>query len=354
MHITFLTENLSSNSLGRTYCLWLLAEQLGWTSDVLSIEGKQVWEPLQDSPFARSCMRVERSSLADAIAPQTDLIIACKPLPGSLGEAIPVGRARGLPILVDIDDPDLEMRLRVGNPLTASARALRRPRRTIQDLRLRRASIRLPSVASNPWLARRYGGTVIPHVRPDLGSGAKHEASSPQVAFVGTSHKHKGLQTLRIAVARARPLGYRLTVTAEAPADAAPWESWVGTTSLEDGQRIVADADVVIVPSLKKRGAVGQLPAKLIDAMMLGRAVAVSDIDPLPWAIGEGGRVFRAGSAEDISDVLKDFAHPEVRAELGRRARARALAEYSVESNAPRFAAACDEAMADYRVGGAG
>jgi glycosyltransferase involved in cell wall biosynthesis len=146
------------------------------------------------------------------------------------------------------------------------------------------------------------------------------------VAFVGTNRAHKGIDILRSAVANLQTEGYRLIITDDEPDDSKPWEQWTGATSMAEGIRIVASSDVVIIPSINLAYARGQLPAKLMDAMMLGRAIAVTNIEPMPWALGSGGRVILPGSVEAVEEVLVEFRDPLVRKNLGTLARARALA----------------------------
>jgi hypothetical protein len=350
MDVTFIAENQEANSLGRIYCLWLITEHLGWTSRTLALQGTKVWEPLADSSFAETIERVPQKSLERSVPPDTDLIIACKPLPGSLGAAIPVARRRCLPLLVDVDDPDLEMRLRTGRPLAGLLRSLRHPRRTLADLRLRRMARLLPSIVSNPWLQQRYGGAIVPHVRPELSAGDPPTGAHPRVVFVGTNHRHKGVDLLRRAVGRlAVPYGYTLTVTDVPPSDAHPWETWTGSTSLEDGLQLVRDADIVALPSRATRQAEGQLPAKLIDAMMLGRAIAVSDVQPMPWAVADTSIIFDSNSREAVEGALLALLEPAERESLGARARHRALTEFSVATVAPRFRDACADAVRSHR-----
>lgn len=341
MQIVFFTESLAENSLGRTYSLWLLARSLGWRPRVLSVAGDSIWSPLKGSEFAESCELVSPAEAAQIVAANTDLIVACKPLAQSLGVAIEVARDRQVPILVDVDDPDLEALLRIGRPAQRVARAVRRPGRTARDLRLRREVMRRPCLVSNPWLQARYGGTLIPHARSDIGAGTQSESTTPHLVFVGTNRPHKGVRVLREAVASLKDSGFTLTVTDTPPDDAKPWESWVGTTSLDDGVELVRRADIIAIPSLRTRQAEGQLPAKLIDAMLLGRAVVVTDVEPMPWALGRTGIVVPAGSSQALASALYSLRDAGVRRQLGDSARVRALEEFTVGALASRFEAAC-------------
>lgn len=163
---------------------------------------------------------------------------------------------------------------------------------------------------------------------------------------------HKGTDLLREAVAELAPDGWRLLVTAERPADARPWESWVGPLDGSiDAAQVTAATDVVVVPSENFSYGKAQLPLKLRDAMLMGRAVVVSDVGPLPWAVAGEGTVFRRGSLTSLVEALQPLRDPELRAEQGARARAAALQRYTVESVAPAVQEALGKARASARSG---
>lgn len=347
MKVAFIAEDRSSNSVGRVYCLWLLARHLGWDATVLTTHGDETWTPLRGTDFDHSTVRVDQQELAESLPEGTDLIIPCKPLPRSMGVALPLANSRKIPLLLDIDDPDLEIRMRSGSPVLAFARWARHPRRSATDARHGRLARRLPTIVSNPWLQARYGGVVIPHVRPPLSVGDYSGSSRIKIAFVGTNAPHKGVAVLRSAVAEFREEGgdVELTITDLPPSDAAPWERWVGRTTLAEGLALVRRTDVVILPSLNTRHARGQLPVKLIDAMLLGRPVIVSAVPPLPWAIGDTGVVARPGDVGDLLATLRAMRDPLERRRLGLLSRQLALQRYTVSAVAPAFRAACLAAM---------
>ena len=91
LSVLFLTPNAVNNSLGRTWCLWLLARSLGWTTRVAAVKGEQLWPPLATGEFADDCRILtglgesEREAELDRLAAEADVIIAVKPLPTSFG-----------------------------------------------------------------------------------------------------------------------------------------------------------------------------------------------------------------------------------------------------------------------------
>lgn len=337
---------MSLNSLGRAYCLWRLAKGLGWQVEVVAVEGQEVWEPLRGTEFEEHC-RIS-TSLELRLAVQRnppDLIIAVKPLPSSFGVALALRESFSVPILLDVDDPDLEWQLSWHAPFRRLVRGLLRRDYVKQLISLRGATKTVNKIVSNPELQRIYGGVVIPHVRDDVGPGADHVSWAPLVAFVGSGGRHKGVRELRQAISRLRSHDVKLLVTANPPKNAKPWEIWVGTTSWDEGKAIVSRADIVILPS--RRGILGdyQLPAKLIDAMIAARAIAVSNVGPLPWALAGSGVIFRPSSVKAASNAILSLLNPATRAEMGLAARERALEFATVSACLPEFERAVQSAI---------
>lgn len=342
-HVTFVTPNFENNSLGRTYCLWLLAEHLGWSSSIVGVKGRSIWAPLAGSAFATRCVLPgERGALHEALL-ESDVVVAVKPLPSSLGVALEVeGR---VPLVLDMDDPDIEVR-------TEWAPAGERIRSMVRKPRWYRAIVgygdvarRLPLMVSNPELQRMYGGTVVPHVRVPERTTPFSDTRRPVVRFVGSIRGHKGIDVLREAVRGLSDDGFTLEVTASAPDDARAWERWIGTTTLDAGADLVRSADVVAIPSLRTTWGRAQLPAKLIDAMIAGRAIVATDLPPVAWALGGTGLIVPPGDAEALEAALRRLADPVLRTALGESARRRALELFTVDAVAPTFERVVDEAI---------
>ncbi|MGA1835722.1 glycosyltransferase family 4 protein [Herbiconiux sp. 11R-BC] len=350
--VLFLTPFLDDNSTGRTYSLWLLAKSLGWDATVISFHGEDVWGPLSGTEFAAACHRVRltsRSAQVDYLleeAQKYDAVVAVKPLRQSLGLALSALKKRPFPLVVDIDDPDLEARL-AWKPLWRALLWRLRYFRFWTSVRGKgRLARRATIMVSNPTLEARYGGIIVPHARLDDIAIHAHTSDTPTIAFVGTARAHKGIDVLREATKAVADEGFTLTITDEAPADAAPWENWIGNVPFERGLQIVSESDIVAIPSKRNANSIGQLPVKLVDAMMLERAVVVTDVDPLPWAVGELGVVVPHEDAEAMAEQLLLLKDPSVRAKLGAEMRRRALEIFAVTSISPSFARAIETSIA--------
>ncbi len=342
VRLLLITPNFDNNSLGRTYCLWLLACHLGYSVRIVGVKGTQIWKPLSESRFAADCF-VPTATSSDTVlfdlnqhVRWSEVVIAVKPLPSSFGLAIHLCNKVGRPLILDIDDPDLEVRTSWLPRYERMARWALEPRYR-QLLRLRRSIPDFPVMISNPTLAAMHPGLIVPHVRPSGQERTPTSVAVPTVRYIGSPRGHKGISQLRTAVGALAERGYRLELTDEKPADAKPWENWLGLTGIAEGAELVAGADIIAVPSLDQGWARAQLPAKLMDAMMAGRAIVASDLPPIRWALGDCGLLVRPGNVADLTAALAQLESRPLREQLGAAARSRALARYSVEAVAPDF-----------------
>lgn len=353
MRILMVSHNMSNNALGRAYCLWLVAHELGATAEVVGPAPSGLWPVLASTPFADGCRPIPAGAARDRVVAElverADILIAVKPLPESFGWATRLSRRYRKPLLLDIDDLDLEVRrarrswrARVG---LVGWHAVQRGTHPLQYRRLRRSIDATARTVSNPVLERVYGGHLIPHVREAIAAGRAHVTEAPMVAFVGSPRPHKGLDLLRRAVGRLADRGYRLVVTGTAPPDAAPWETWVGTVDLAQGLDLVAAADIVALPLLDESWGTAQLPAKLVDAMMAGRAVVASDLEALRWATDGSALLVTAGSGDELHAALERLQDPELRTTLGRDARRIALERFTPHAARDALARAVEEAV---------
>lgn len=350
MKLGLVVHDMGINALGRAYALSLLAESRGWEARAAGVSSSgHLWPVLEQTGFARKCVVARGSDELEAMAAWADVLIAVKLLPESFGVAARLARAHSKPLLLDIDDPDFEQRLGRSTNWADRHRAASE-QRSLDGLAAQARKV--PRIVSNPVLQRRWGGALVPHVRvPRALSDQQNASGDITVAFVGTNRRHKGIGVLRDSVALLATQGYRLLVTDDPPDDAQPWERWVGETSLTEGLRLIESADILAVPSLRSGYAPAQLPVKLIDAMMAGRAIVATRLEPAKWAIGRAGLLCRPGSVRDLAKRLgnlKDFGR---RAELGRRARDRALTRFTPEAVGPAFEVAVQQAVATGSVG---
>ena len=294
-------STLEENSLGRAFALSKVLEAARLDFEVVSCFASQIWEPLARDVFASKCLLVSRASLDKKIL-EADVVIALKPLEETLGYCLEVLGGNSGKLVVDIDDPDLELRLSWKRMDGRIARSLLRPKKLRKTLSMAEAVRSLPKIVSNPGLGAKYGGLVIPHVRT-LDKLVSAEERLEQVAFVGTVRSHKGVSQLRSVVREINEGGNSLglVVTAPAPRNPWPWEKWIGTTSFAEGQRILAQSKYAVITLWQEPYRSYQLPAKAVDALVHGIRIVYSPGAPLDWLVAEAG--VRLGGRED--DALR-------------------------------------------------
>ncbi len=355
MKISIVSFDLSDNATGRAE---LLARLLTPRYDVAVVGPRfdgGVWGPLAGSPIAHHGVAAHRYPRFVGDVPALlrlidgDVIYACKPRPTSFGLGLLARRQRPRPLLLDVDDWELGFFYRAGLwGRMGRALNLANPNGlpwTWLCERLVGAADRV-TVASR-FLERRFGGTLVPHVRdtevwdPQRWDGGPVRAAlrtegRAVVMFLGTPRGYKGVDDLVDAVGRVADRAVLAVVGVNSESEAArrwsarPHVRLVGEIAFDDVPRHLAAADVVAIPQRATTDTVGQVPAKLFDAMALGRPVVATAVSMIPEVLAGCGLIVPPGDvaalAAAIGRLLDD---PNEAAVLGRRARERCVAEYS-------------------------
>jgi glycosyltransferase involved in cell wall biosynthesis len=276
------------------------------------------------------------------------VLLASKPRPTSFGVALLARRQRRRPLLLDIDDWELGFLYRggfwgrVGRLLNLSnPNGL--PWTWLAERLVSRADAL--TVASR-FLADRFGGVLVPHVR-DTDAWAPERfdredsrarlgvAKARVVMFLGTPRGHKGIDDLVEATAGLD--GARLLVVGAAT-DSAAARRWaarehvkvVGEIPFDDVPRYLIAADVVAVPQRATTDTIGQVPAKLFDAMALGRPIVSTAVSMIPEILEGCGVLVPPQNPIALRAALSRLLDdPAGAAELGRRARRRCAERYS-------------------------
>ena len=92
-------------------------------------------------------------------------------------------------------------------------------------------------------------------------------------------------------------------------------------------------ADIVAVPQRQSNDTRGQVPAKIFDAMALGRAVISTPVSMIPEILDGCGVLVPPGNVAALAEAIARLAdHPDEAAALGRRARERCVERYSFDA----------------------
>jgi glycosyltransferase involved in cell wall biosynthesis len=356
--ISVLAFDLSDNATGRAD---LLARLLvpRWQVEVVGpCFGDSLWRPALGSPVryrpvvvgrARRYPRFAglwRALLAHA---DGDILYASKPRATSYGVALLARRRRPRPLLLDIDDWEVGFFRRAGAWGTLGrALNVRNPNGLPWTWLMERLTKRTETITvASRFLQQRFGGTLVPHVRDtEAWDPARYDRTAARaglglsaervVMFLGTPRGHKGVDDLVEAVGALGGDVRLVLVGTDASSEAGrrwaarPWVRLVGEVPFDEVPRYLVAADAVAVPQRATSDTVGQMPAKIFDAMALARPIVSTAVSMIPEVIEGCGLLVPPGDVVALAAALRRLLDdPATAAELGRRARLRCQAHYS-------------------------
>ena len=355
MKVSVLAADLSDNATGRAD---LLARLLSARYDVEVVGprfGADVWMPAREGAIPQRSVRAGRypgfarhiPALLDLV--DGDVIVASKPRATSFGLALLARARRRRPLVLDIDDWEIGFFSRSG-PWGRIGRALNvanpngLPWTWLAEKLVSRADA--ITVASR-FLERRFGGTLLPHARDtEAWDPGRYDRAATRrrlgvdgekvVMFLGTPRGHKGVDDLVEAVGSLGPGVILALVGVDAARSGA--QRWsapayvrvTGEIPFDDVPRYLIGADVVAVPQRDTMDTVGQVPAKLFDAMALARPIVSTSVSMIPEILEGCGVVVEPGNVGALAGAIKRLLdNPVDAADLGRRARERCESRYS-------------------------
>ena len=365
--IAILCPDLGSNALGRAIVLHELCNRFADAFIMGPLRSNGLWPPAKHLPidvrpfdahgaWSGGPERVER--LAGEF--DADLLYASKALPQTFGVALAWRQVSGIRVAVDIDD--WELALYSGLPLHRRIWHERRfhPLAAVKKLEARVEEADAVTVVST-FLQRRFGGAIIPHARDESRFTPDHGGRDAIrsrlgleglfcVMFLGSTRPYKGLDVLAHAISGLpAELGCRLGLVF--PPDASrglkslvrKYGEWIltfPTVPLDEVADYMAAADIIAVPQLDTPQTAGQIPAKIMDAMAMGRPIVATSVSDISSILEPGaGIVVPPGDVNALQKALHRAAlHPEELSEMGRAARALFLERYATEAVFPKLA----------------
>src|SRR5262245_24067717 len=325
-----------------------------------------MWEPaLSESVPHRSVPATKFPRFAGSIRAllklcDGDLVYASKPRLATAGIGHLKRLADGTPLLLDIDDWEVGFFLRGGLWGTVGrALNLANPAGLPWTWLMERAAGAANGITvASRFLQERFGGTLIPHVRDtdawrpgsvdttvvraELGADKKQ-----LVMFLGTPRSYKGIEDLCVAVARLGRPDVMLALVGVEPgssvaheiAERHPGVRLVGRVPFSAVPRYLGAADVVAVPQRDTSDTRGQVPAKIFDAMALGRPIVSTRVSMIPEILDGCGLLVAPGDVVALGGALRRLLDDPARAAaIGRLARERCQAQYSfAAARAARF-----------------
>jgi glycosyltransferase involved in cell wall biosynthesis len=365
---------MSRGGTTRVYWLAQVAREAGLATKVigtLRAEETPYPEPPSDVdlrfvPWQRRGRHVPR--ILDAL--DSDIIWAVKPRPASYGLALAKRAGSRVPVVLDIDDLEREF--------IEGRTACLPPARHLSG-RLRRGIATFISPDFGPWvrtterlapladavtvnssaLQARYGGIYVPSGKdirkfdPDLYDTMQSKrrlglADYRCIMFPGTPTAHKGVEDVidalellgdrrnRLVVVGGRKGGQHYLSGLGERADR--WVVRLPGIPADDMPRVLAAADLMVVPQRDCEKSRAQTPMKLTDGMAMAKPIIATRVGDLPNILGNVAALVdpsdSAQLARAIDRILNDDAYAE---DLGRAARQRCIADFSLPAAASSF-----------------
>ena len=357
--ISILCANLSSNALGRAY---LLAQVLGrrYEVEILGpIFGEGIWPPCDTGEFNIKSVRgshfprffLAMRELLRQI--EGDVVYAVKPRPASFGVGLLAKRLRGMPLVLDIDDWDIEgeYALNRWRRLLGLVARLHNPYASQYLLLMERLIPQADAVTTvSSLLQQRFGGVYVPHGRDtDHLDPARYSGQALRkawglderkiVMFLGTPRPHKGLEELIVALHLLDDLPLTLVIvgvdrnnpyTERLAALGGERVHMLGMQPFVEIPRYLAAADLVALPQRDIPFARAQVPAKVFDAMAMARPIVATAAGDLPQILDGCGLIVPPGDVQALAEAIRHLALDAPFAKgLGQRARQRCIERYS-------------------------
>ena len=381
MKISVLTPDLSQNCLGRAYLLAKILQRHYDVEIVGAIFGRGIWPPLANlDNIECKCVKIEGGvraywqlrELAAKIS--GDVIYASKPRFSSFGIGLLRKSVCRRPLLLDIDDWEMGFmkeaykNLSLAERLKALVNSFLNPQSSVSywnDFGVPQVGLDLlfcekltcladEITVSNNFLKDRFGGQIVWHARdtealnPDkFDSGLIREKygiekNEKTLMFLGTPRRHKGIEDLVEATSLLRRQDVKLIIVGVD--DTRYSQNLVRLARQKLGQNIIlfgvqptgkvpeflAMADIVVIPQRRNLASVGQMPAKVFDAMSMAKAIVATDTSDLPEILDSCGWIIEPERPSQLAATLQYILdHPMEADQKSRKARANCVQKYS-------------------------
>jgi glycosyltransferase involved in cell wall biosynthesis len=280
-----------------------------------------------------------------------DVVYALKPLATSYGIALLSKLLTCRPIILDVDDWEWGFaNWRLAHSKLGLIK-IRDPNWVGWTYLLDKLISKADQVTvSSTFLAQKYGGTIVPHgrdvhfldptrydakqLRLELGLSEKKV-----ILFLGTPKIYKGIEDLIAALRLIDDERNKILLVgadqndlfvSELVEQAEGLLQMVGMQPMSERPKWLAIADVVVLPQRLSPATIGQVPAKIFDAMAMAKPIVATAVSDIPSILDGCGLVTPPGDLDALaSKILYVFEHPVEAAEMGMRARQTCIKRYS-------------------------
>jgi glycosyltransferase involved in cell wall biosynthesis len=374
MKISILAPDLSHNSIGRAYILAKILQRRYDVEIVGPILKKRIWAPvINDKNMKYSSLKFcgnfisipglkKLYSLIDG-----DVIYVIKPLFNSFTVGLIKKVFTKKPLILDIDDWELGFSIgsykdrnfigRLFYILKEPVRFILNPNGSFLWKIINEKMVKYADriTVSDNFLKGRFGGVIIYHARDtdtinpkifDKGLLKQKygiNKKSKVIMFFGTPRKYKGVDDLVEAVFLIRSKDIILFIVGIDEEDKyckvlvektkERLLSNVRIFGLQPFEKIpefLSFADIVVIPQRRSYSTIGQIPAKVFDAMAMAKPIIATDISGLSEILDRCGWVVEPGDTRKLTKMIEYvLSNHEEAKEMGLRAREKCINEYS-------------------------
>lgn len=370
MKISILTPDVSHNCLGRAYIL-AKALQEKYVVEIVGPSFKNgVWNPVADDKsitykiinFDQGLKQLKQlKELYKKI--DGDIIYASKPLFTSFGIGLFKKLFAKKPLILDIDDWEVGLgkeRYRKKG-FIEKLKYFKNKLLNFKFFILNKKSFfwfttvleKLVSIAdkitvSSSFLKKKFGGTIIWHGRdekffnpenypkPVFREKYKIKDNQKIIMFIGTPRPYKGLEDLIEAISINRNINLLLFIIGVdndkycqdlikfAKKKLKKRFAAKGLQPFKKIPEFLSIADIVVIPQRKSYSTIGQIPAKVFDAMAMAKPIISTSVSDLPEILNDCGLVVEPSNPLEISEAIDYFIlNPEKAILMGQKARKR-------------------------------
>ena len=361
MKISILCFDLSSNAFGRAGLLAIALSKIYDVEIIGPSKREKIWAPMAqiDIPIKKFVWerypgfhRIKKN-IMDVI--DGDVILASKLMPTSFGIGLQKKIFSGKPLLVDIDDWELGFFYhsgfwgKVGRFLNFS-----NPNGLPYVWRIERLVGHADAVSvSNRFLQKKYGGTLLPHCRDtDVLNPLKFNAGDVKekmgfvgkkiLMFLGTPRPHKGIDDLLQAFKKVDNSDLNLVIIGvenkqeflkgidESVKNRVTIIPKIPFNKLSE---YLSVADIICIPQRRTSDSVGQIPARLFDAMAMAKPIIATKVSDIPEVLGDCGYLVDPSNPSQLANAIQYvLSHSDEARVKGDAARARCRQKYDIRN----------------------
>lgn len=372
--VSILTPDLSHNCLGRAY---LLAKILKKHYEVEVVgplfDGDCIWKPVvNDESISYKFVRCSKLNPYWQIRQlikkiNGDVIYAHKPSFMSFGVGLLKKVFEKKPLILDIDDWQMGFMKESWNKSSSFHRFIFLIFSTLFFYNLgsywnslfgeKLARCANEITVSNNFLQKKFGGTIVWHARDikvfdpgkfdqdQIKEKYKIDRNRKVVMFFGTPRPYKGIEHLMRSIKLVKNKNILLVIIGIDNEDSYCFDLvktakkslgkrfiGLGQQSFEMAPELLAMADIVVIPQKKNFATIGQIPAKIFDAMAMAKPIIATNVSDLPEILDGCGWIIESGNEKQLVKTIQYILdNPGEAKKAGEKARQKCLDYYSLD-----------------------